>query len=106
MNAKLLLVCFVAAASAMAADPPGRFNSTTLQDSTARFNSTVLPPFSLYDSLNQKSDLLNPKPAVPVLILGRDFVLNSPLIEGFRPLPPGEHLSRGQRFLRLPLIRL
>lgn len=100
MNAKLFLVCFVSAASAMAADPPAGF------DSTVPFNSTVLPPFSIYDSSTWKSDLIKPKPAVPVIVVGRDFVLNSPLVEGLRKLPPQEDLSRGQRFLRLPIIRL
>lgn len=84
----------------MAADPPARFNST------AGFDSPVLPGFSLYDASTWKSDLINPKPAVPVIILGRDFVLNSPIIEGLRRLPPAENLTRAQRFLRLPVIRL
>jgi hypothetical protein len=34
------------------------------------------------------------------------FNLKGPLVYGFRRLPPEENLTRAQRFLRLPLIRL
>jgi hypothetical protein len=92
MNAKLFLLCFISTATASAADPP------------TQFNSSAFPP--LNDSPHSQSPLTQ-KRDLPVIALGRsDFVLNSPLIDGFRPLPHADNLSRGQRFLRLPIIRL
>jgi hypothetical protein len=94
MNAKLFLLCFVSAATASAADPP------------AQFNSTVLAPIPLSESA-RLHNMLTQKPDLPVIALGRsDFVFSGPLVEGFRRLPHAEGLSRGQRFLRLPIIRL
>ena len=94
MKAKLFLLCFVGAVTASAADPP------------AQFDSTVQKPIPLNRS-ERAQNLLAQKPAAPVIILGRtDFVFSGPLVEGFRRLPPQENLSRGQRFLRLPLVRL
>ncbi|HEY2083431.1 MAG TPA: hypothetical protein VGI88_11660 [Verrucomicrobiae bacterium] len=94
MNAKLFLLCFVLAATASAADP------------SAQFNSTALQPIPLTESMRLQN-FLTAKPEFPVIALGRsDFVLSGPLIEGFRKLPPAENLSRGRRFLRLPVIRL
>jgi hypothetical protein len=94
MNAKLFLLCFVSAATASAADPP------------AQFNSTVLRPIPITESMRLQN-FLTQKPDISVITLGRsDFVLSGPLIEGFRRLPPADNLSRGQKFLRLPVIRL
>jgi hypothetical protein len=93
MNAKLFLLCFVSAATASAADPSAQFNST-------------LQPIPLTETMRLQN-FLTAKPDFPVIALGRsDFVLSGPLIEGFRKLPPAENLSRGRRFLRLPVIRL
>jgi hypothetical protein len=94
MNAKLFLLCFVSAATAWAADPPGQFNST-------------LHPMIPLTRAERLQNFLTQKPDFPVISLGKsDFVLSGPLIEGFRRLPPVENLSRGQKFLRLPLVRL
>ena len=50
---------------------------------------------------------MTPRQDIPVITLGRsDFVFSGPLVEGFRRLPHEENLSRGQRFLRLPVVRL
>ena len=94
MNAKVFLLCFVAAVSASAADPPAQFNSTVLQPlppgDTARFQNL----------LTQKQDF-------SVIALGRsDFVFSGPLVFGLRRLPHADNLSRGQKFLRLPIIRM
>jgi hypothetical protein len=94
MNAKLFLLCFVSAATAFAADPP------------TQFNSTVLPPLPTYFS-SRWGGPLTKKRDLPIIQLGRsDFVFSGPLVQGFRRLPHVDGLSRGQRFLRLPLIRL
>jgi hypothetical protein len=94
MKAKLFLLCFVSALTASAADLP------------SQFNSTVLPHMPYSDSARWES-LLTPRRDIPVIVLGRsDFVFSGPLVEGFRKLPHVENLSRGQRFLRLPLVRL
>jgi hypothetical protein len=94
MNAKLFLLCFVSAWTAAAADP------------TAQFNSTVIQPIPTKPSARSQN-LLTPKQDLPVIALGRtDFVFSGPLVEGFRPLPHVENLSRTRKFLRLPLIRL
>jgi len=94
MNAKVFLLCFVAAATASAADPP------------AQFNSTILQPIPLNDSARFQN-LLTQKQDFSVIALGRsDFVFSGPLVFGFRRLPHAENLSRGRRFLRLPIIRL
>jgi hypothetical protein len=94
MKAKLLMLCFVSATTALAADSP------------AEFNSTLLPPIQASDPSRWKS-LLTEKRDSPVIALGKsDFVIRSPLIEGFRPLRHSEDLSLGQKFLRLPIIRL
>jgi hypothetical protein len=94
MNAKLFLLCFASAATALAADP-----------STNNFSST-LAPIPITETMRLQN-LLTPKLDIPIIALGRsDFVLSGPLVYGFRRLPPAENLSRGQRFLRLPVIRL
>lgn len=97
MNVKLFLLCFVAVASAAAADGP----TTTMQ-----LNTTLYPPPQSSDSLHAPI-VITPKKDMPVIQMGRsDFVFSGPLVQGFRRLPPQEGLSRGQRFLRLPVIRL
>jgi hypothetical protein len=94
MKAKLFLLCFVSALTASAADL------------SSQFDSTVLPHMPYSDSARWDS-LLTPRRDIPVITLGRsDFVFSGPLVEGFRTLPHQENVSRGQRFLRLPLIRL
>ena len=94
MNAKLFLLCFVSALTAAAADPP------------AQFNSMVLKPLQITEAERLQS-LLAPRRDIPVIAIGRsDFVFSGPLVQGFRRLPHEENLSRGQKFLRLPLIRL
>ncbi|HWD92300.1 MAG TPA: hypothetical protein VG938_08125 [Verrucomicrobiae bacterium] len=95
MNTKLFLLCFAsAAATALAADSP-----------TNNFTSTR-SPIPITESMRLEN-LLTPRLDLPVIPLGKsDFVLSGPLAYGFRRLPPVENLSRGQKFLRLPLIRL
>lgn len=94
MNAKLFLLCFASALTAASADPP------------AQFNSTVRTPLQITESERLQS-LLAPRRDIPVIAIGRsDFVFSGPLVQGFRRLPHQDNLSRGQKFLRLPLIRL
>jgi hypothetical protein len=94
MKTKLFLLCFASVATALAAD-----------SSTNHFSS-VLAPIPITESMRLQN-LLTPKLDIPVIALGRsDFVLSGPLVYGFRRLPPVENLSRGQKFLRLPVIRL
>ena len=94
MNAKLFLLCFFSATAAFAADP------------STQFNSTALPPIPLNDPWRWRG-LLTEKHDSPTIALGKtDFSVNGPLVEGFRRLPHVDDLSRGQRFLRLPIIRL
>jgi len=92
----LSLFCygFLLSASTVFADPPTQYNSTTLQ------------PIPYSDS-SRWHTLLTEKHDSVLITLGKsDFTVSSPLIEGFRPLRHSEGLSRGQRFLRLPIIRL
>lgn len=95
MNAKPFLLCFIAASTVFAAAaPPRQYNATSLQSI----------PFNDWSRLHS---LLTEKRDSPLITLGKtDFTISSPLIEGFRPLRHSEDLSRGQRFLRLPIIRL
>jgi hypothetical protein len=94
MNAKPFLLYFISLSAAFAGDPPAHYNATSLQP------IPFSDPARLRPLLTQKLDS-------PLITLGKsDFVLNSPLIEGFRPMRHSEDLSRGQRFLRLPIIRL
>ena len=93
MNAKPFLLCFISVSAAFAADPPGQYNATTLQP---------IP----YSDPSRWRTLLIEKRDSPLIVLGKsDFTISSPLIEGLRPLRHAEGLSRGQRFLRLPVIR-
>jgi hypothetical protein len=94
MNAKLLLLCFVSAWSASAADP------------SVELNSTVHRSIPLTES-ERMQNFITARRDAPVITLGKsDFVLSGPLVEGLRRLPHEENLSRGKRFLRLPIIRL
>ncbi|HEX4265867.1 MAG TPA: hypothetical protein VH597_16155 [Verrucomicrobiae bacterium] len=96
MKTKLFLLCFASAATALAADSP-----TNSYNFTSR-----LAPIPITEEMRLQN-LLTPKLDLPVIALGKsDFVLSGPLVEGFRRLPPAENLSRGQKFLRLPVIRL
>jgi len=94
MKTKVFLLCFVSALTAFAEDPPSQFHVTM---------SKALP---LTEAERQKN-FLEAKRTAPVITLGKsDFVLSGPLVEGFRKLPPQEGLTRAQKFLRLPVIRL
>ena len=95
MNAKLFLLCFVSATAAYAGDPP-----------SALFKSSTTVPTPL-DRTAQFQNFITQKGSPSVIVIGRsDFVLNGPLVEGFRRLPHREDLTIGQKFLRLPVIRL
>ncbi len=97
MNVKLVLLCLLSVSTALAADTPSLFDSTT---------TSMMKPIPLNGYSPWRSLLIAPRES-PHLMLGKsDFALNSPLIDGFRPLPHVEGLSRTQRFLRLPVIRL
>lgn len=92
MKAKLVLLCLACATGAFAGDPSTEYSATVLRHvrESMRFEN-----------------LITPRRDLPVIQLGRsDYVFSGPLAEGFRPLPHQENLSRGQRFLRLPLVRL
>ena len=93
MNAKPLLVCFFSACTAFA-DPPTQYNAARLE------------PIPFSDPARWGS-LLTEKHDSPLIALGKsDFSIGGPLVEGFRRLPHQEDLSLGQKFLRLPVIRL
>ena len=95
MKAKLFLLCSVSTLTAYAADPP------------AQYNSMVLKTPSLTTQTERFQNFLVPRSDIPLITLGKsDFVFSGPLVEGFRRLPHQENLSRGQKFLRLPLVRL
>jgi hypothetical protein len=91
---KTFLLCFLPVVPVFAGDTTAQFNS-----------STILPlpmndPARIHNMLTVKSDS-------PLVVLGKtDFTISGPLIEGFRRLPKAENLSLGQKFLRLPVIRL
>ena len=94
MNAKLFLLCFISASTVFAADTPSQYTDTSLQPI----------PFSDPSRLRP---LLTEKRDSPLVTLGKsDFTIGGPLIEGFRPMRHSEDLSRGQKFLHLPIIRL
>ena len=95
MHAKLFLLCFVSAATAYAGDSP----STQFKSSTTTPNS--------FDQSAQFQGFLTQKSEPSVLVIGRsDFTLQGPLVYGFRRLPHEDNLGLGQKFLRLPVIRL
>jgi hypothetical protein len=94
MKTEVFLLCFVSALTAVAGDPPSQFNATM---------SKAMP----LTEAERQQNFLNAKRDAPVITLGKsDFVLGGPLVEGLRPLPHQDDLSRGQKFLRLPIIRL
>lgn len=94
MNAKPFLLCFISASTVFAADPPSQYNATGLQP---------IP----YSDPSRWRTLLTEKHDSPLITLGKsDFTISSPLIEGFRPLRHSEGMTRTQRFLHLPIIRL
>lgn len=94
MNAKPLLLFLMSASTVLAGDPP------------AQYHASAFPPIPLV-SPGWRQGLLYQKPESPLVTLGKsDFVITGPLIEGLRPLRNSADLSRGQRFLRLPVIRL
>ena len=94
MNTTPFLLCLISASTVFAADPPVQYNATRLQPI----------PFS---SPARWGSLLTEKHDSPLITLGKsDFTISGPLIEGFRRMPRSEDLSRGQKFLRLPIVRL
>lgn len=94
MKTKVFLLCFVTALTAFAADPPSQFQATM---------SKSMP----LTEAERQQNFLQARPDRPVIALGKtDFVLSGPLVQAFRKLPPRENLTRAQRFLRLPVIRL
>ena len=94
MKTTIFLLCFVSALTAWAGDPP------------AQFSTNVRPGIPITPTERQL-DFLFARRDPSVIVLGKsDFVLGGPLIAGLRKLPPREDLSRGQKFLRLPIIRL
>jgi len=96
MKTTVFLFFFVSAFTALAADPAAQ----------AQFNATVLKGIPLTEAERQK-EFIEARRDAPVIALGKsDFVLSGPLVAGFRKLPPQPDLTRAQKFLRLPLIRL
>ena len=98
MKTNLVLLICLSALTARAGDPPAQqFQSSHI---------TTLQPMPLGE-MERLQSFMTPRPDVSMIAIGRsDFALSSPLVDGFRRLPPAENLSRGQRFLRLPIIRL
>src|SRR5882724_1470084 len=95
MNAKLFLLCFVSAWTASAADPP------------AQLNSTLRTPIQITESERFQALIAHTKANPSAIAIGRsDFVFSGPLVYGFRKLPHQENLTKAQKFLRLPVIRL
>ena len=94
MNTKPLLLCLFSVSTAWAGD------------SSPQYNATAFPPIPLY-SPSGSSSFLTKKPESPLVTLGKsDFVVSGAVIEGLRPLRHTEGMSRGQKFLHLPIIRL
>ena len=55
----------------------------------------------------RQNEFLEARRDAPVITFGKsDIVLSGPLVAGLRKLPHEEGLSRAQKFLRLPVIRL
>jgi len=100
MNAKslfLLTVSLGAAGVASARDEPSHFDTTTTPQAQTQWNTD--PKY--WERVLQLSKEL------PDAKLGRsDFVIRGPLVDGLRRLRSTPDLSRGQRFLRLPIVRL
>jgi hypothetical protein len=96
MKTTVYLLCFVSALTAFGADPATQ----------AQFNATVLKGIPLTEAERQK-EFIEARREPPVIALGKsDFVISGPLVAGFRKLPARQDLTRTQRFLRLPVIRL
>jgi len=94
MKTTIFLLCFAAAWTAWAGDPPAQFSSS------ARPGIPISPAERQLDFLFAKRD-------ASAIVLGKsDFVIGGPLIAGLRPMPHEENLSLGRKFLRLPVIRL
>jgi hypothetical protein len=94
MKTAIFLLCLLSTPAAWAGDPP------------TQFSSSVRPGIPITQAERQM-DFLFAKRDAPVIVLGKsDFVMGGPLIAGLRKLPREEGLSRGQKFLRLPIIRL
>ena len=101
MKARLLLlltISFGAADAAFAREEPSHFNSTTTTPKAQTQWNT--------DPKYWERVLRAPKD-LPDLKIGKsDYVIGGPLIDGLRRRRPAPDLSRGQRFLRLPIVRL
>jgi hypothetical protein len=97
MNTKLLLFCLFATTTAFAADTSAEISST----------ATTFPSFHVNTDPAHWDKVISRTQNSPVIALGKsDFAISGPLVEGFRPLHSHEDLSLGQKFLRLPIIRL
>ena len=95
MKTKLLLLCFGSALTAYAADPP------------AQFNSSLRTGIQITESERFQALMEHSKQNLSTVSIGHSgFNLSGPFVYGFRKLPPREDLTRAQRFLRLPVIRL
>src|SRR4051812_12387282 len=94
MKTMISLLCFVSAATAFAADSPGK------SDFSAREGIPMT-------QAERRDNFLEMRHHEPVITFGKsDIVLSGPLVAGLRKLPHEEGLSRGQKFLRLPIVRL
>ena len=95
MKAQLPLLCLFAATTGLAADTP------------SDYTATAFPPFRVNTDPAHWDKLITRSQNSPVIALGKsDFVISGPLIQGFKPLRSHEDLNLGQKFLRLPIIRL
>jgi hypothetical protein len=95
MKTKLFLLCFASVLTTYAADPP------------TQLNSTLRSSIQVSQSERIQALLVHSKTTVSPLTIGRsDIVLSGPLVYGFRRLPHEENLTRFQKILRLPVIRL
>ena len=96
MKTTVFLLFLASALTALGADTNAQTN----------FNATARKGIPLTEAERQK-EFLEAKRDAPVVALGKsDFVISGPLVAGFRKLPPAPDLTRAQRFLRLPVIRL
>jgi hypothetical protein len=99
MNAKSLLLLTVSlgvAGVAFARDTQSSFNTAT---PTAQTQWNTDPKYW--------ERFLHGANESPVVKLGKsDYVISGPLVDGLRRRRSSPDLSRGQRFLRLPIVRL
>lgn len=94
MKTMVFMLCFVPAMAAFAADPP------------AQTDFSVRSGIPMTSAERQQEFLTTRRDSRAVALGKSDFVMSGPLVAGLRKLPPQEGLSRSQKFLRLPIIRL